>query len=90
MYQSGPIDRDRHITKRGDIDVRTSLCEATASLLIRVQKWSELKVGELRIAKRLILMNVVVAVARKLAIILHRLWLEDRDLQWAAEEACRQ
>ena len=87
VHQSGTIDRDGHITKRGDIDVRTSLCEAAASLLMRVQKWSALKAWGLRIAKRSSMMNAVVAVARKLAVILHRLWLEDRDFQWAAEAA---
>jgi len=77
VHQSGTIDRDGLITKRGDIDVRTSLHQAAASLLMRVQKWSALKAWGLRIAK----MNAAAAVARKLAVILHRLWLEDRDFQ---------
>ncbi len=38
VHQSDTIARDGHIPKRGDIDVRTSLCEAGASLLMRVQK----------------------------------------------------
>ena len=71
MHQSDTIDRDGHITKRGDIDVRASLCEAGASLLTRVQKWSVLKAWGLRIAMRSSMMNAVVAVARKLAVILH-------------------
>ena len=54
---------------------------------MRVQKWSALKAWGLRIAKRSSMMNAVVAVARKLAVILHRLWLEDRDFQWTAEAA---
>jgi transposase len=43
VHQSGTIDIDGHITKRGDVEVRTALCEAAASLLMRVRKWSTLK-----------------------------------------------
>jgi transposase len=72
-----------HITKRGDVEVRTALCEAAASLLMRVRKWSTLKAW-LRIAQRSCMMNAVVAVARKLAVILHRLWLDGHDFEDAS------
>ena len=68
MHQSGTIDRDGHIIKRGDIDGSASLCEAAAGLLVRVQKWVALKAWGLRIAKRTSTMNADVAVARRLAL----------------------
>ena len=63
-WQSGTIDRDRRISKQGDREVRTALCEAAASLLIRVKTWSALKAWGLRIAQRTSMMNTIVAVAR--------------------------
>lgn len=78
-WQSGAIDFDGRITKQGDREVRTALCEAAASLLLRVRKWSALKAWGMRIAKRTSMMNAIVAVARKLASILHRLWIDDAD-----------
>ncbi len=80
-WQSGTIDREGNITKQGDRDVRTALCEAAASLLLRVRKWSSLKAWGMRIAKRTCMMNAIVAVARKLASILHRIWLDGADFQ---------
>jgi len=51
---------------------------------MRVRKWSTLKAWGLRIVRRSSMMNAVVAVARKLAVILHRLWLDDRDFEDAS------
>jgi len=75
-WQSGTIDRQGRITKQGDRDVRTALCEAAASLLLRGKRWSSLKAWGLRLAKRTSMMNAIVAVARKLAVILHRMWVD--------------
>ena len=87
VHQSGTIDIEGHITKRGDADVRTALCEAAASLLMRVKKWSALKAWGLRILQRSSMMNAIVAVARKLAVILHRIWLDQSDFRIGAGAA---
>lgn len=81
VHQSGTIDIEGHITKRGDTDVRTALCEVAASLLMRVKKWSALKAWGLRILQRSSMMNAIVAVARKMAIILHRMWMDEQDFR---------
>ncbi len=75
-WQSGTIDKDPRITKQGDREVRTALCEAAASMLLRVKSWSALKAWGLRLAQRTSMMNAIVAVARKLAVILHRMWID--------------
>ena len=80
-WQSGSIDREGRITKQGDVEVRAALCEAAASLLIRTRKWIALKAWGLRIAKRTNMMNAIVAVARKLAVILHRMWLDGSEFR---------
>lgn len=82
-WQSGTIDIEGRITKQGDCDVRTALCEAAASLLLRHKKWTALKAWGMRIAKRTSMMNAIVAVARKLSIILHRLWIDGTDFIFA-------
>lgn len=81
-HQSGTIDHEGHITRQGDGEVRVALVEAAASLLIRVQRWSALKAWGMRIAKRSSMKNAIVAVARKLAVILHRMWLAGSEFNW--------
>jgi transposase len=73
------VDYEGRITKQGDVAVREALCEAAASLLLRVRKWSALRVWGLRVAKRSSMLCAIVAVARKLAGILHRMWLSETD-----------
>jgi transposase len=79
-HQSGTsIDFEGRISKQGDISVREALCEAAASLLLRVRKWSALRAWGLRIAKRSSMLCAITAVARKLAGILHRMWVSETD-----------
>lgn len=80
-WQSGTIDQEGHITKRGDPVVREALCEAAASLLNRVKRYSALRAWGLKIARKKGLMCAVVAVARKLAGILHRMWIDGSDFR---------
>jgi transposase len=75
-HQSGTsIDYEGRITKQGDVSVREALCEAAASLLLRIRKWSALRACGLRVTKRSSMPCAIVAVARKLASILHRMWI---------------
>ncbi|AWI62521.1 hypothetical protein AB395_00006899 (plasmid) [Sinorhizobium fredii CCBAU 45436] len=73
-YQSGEADHNGKISKCGDPLVRAYLFEAATTLLTRVEKWSALKAWGLRIAKRSGIKKAAVAVARKMAVIMHRLW----------------
>ena len=56
-----------------------ALCEAAASLQLRVRKRSALRAWGLRVAKRSSMLCAIVAVARKLASILHRMWVSETD-----------
>jgi transposase len=81
-HQSGTsIDHEGRITKQGDVSVREALCEAATSLLLRVRKWSALRAWCLRIAKRPSMLCAIVVVARKLADILHRMWIDGSDFR---------
>jgi len=86
-YASGEIDRNGRISKCGDALVRTALFEAANVLLTRVKGWCALKAWGLRLAKRAGMQKAKVAVARKLAVILHRMWIDGRDFRWGKEAA---
>jgi hypothetical protein len=79
-YASGEIDRNGSITKAGDGAVREALVQAALTLLTRVERWSVLKAWGMAIAKRRGLRRAIVAVARKLAIVMHRIWVQVQPL----------
>ena len=85
-YASGEIDRTGRISKCGDAMLRSYLYEAANVLLTRVAKWSALKAWGMRVAKRSSLAKAKVAVARKLAVILHRMWVNGTEFNWSAKE----
>lgn len=87
-YQSGEVDQNRGVSKCGDSLLRTYLFEAAGTLLTRVEKWPTLKVWGLRLAKRSSLKKAKIAVARKLAVIMHRMWIDGSTFRWSAEEKC--
>jgi transposase len=86
-YQSGETDRQGHISKCGDTFTRTCLYEAANVLLTRVQRFSPLKAWGSRLAKRIGPKKARVAVARKLAVILHCMWVDGTEFSWAREQA---
>lgn len=73
-YQSGETDRQGRISRCGDELARTALYEAAHSLLTRSRKWSSLRAWGMAVAKRRGMARARVAVARKLATILHSMW----------------
>lgn len=80
-YASGEVDYDGHITKCGDAFVRAHLYEAAKSLLARSPKKSSLKSWGLRLAKRSSKKKACVAVARRLAVILHAMWRDGTEFR---------
>ena len=85
-YQSGEIDRAGRISRCGDSLARTYLYEAANSLLTTCKKWSALKAWGMRVAKRRGLYKARVAVARKLAVIMHQMWTTGEEFRWSTEE----
>jgi transposase len=72
-YQSGETDVTGRISKIGDAGVRTMLYEAANIILTRPVKGSELKSWAARLATRAGMRKAKVALARKLAVVLHRM-----------------
>jgi transposase len=86
-YQSGTTDRNGQITKAGDAMVRTALYESANVLLTRVTRWSPLKAWAVQLAQRIGGKRAKVALARKLAVILHRIWIDGTTFTWTRERA---
>ncbi len=86
-FQSGELDIDGHISKCGDADVRSTLYTAANALLTRSSRWSPLKAWGMKLAKTRGHRRAVIAVARKLAVILHRVWIDDSQFRWGTEAA---
>lgn len=86
-FQSGTVDHEGRISKCGDGEVRTLLFEAGNSILCRVQKWSALKAWGLRIQRRSGFKCACIAVGRKLAVIMHRMWIEGTEFQFSSEKS---
>ena len=86
-HASGEVDWSGRISKYGDGLVRTYLFEAAGVLLTRVPRWCRLKAWGLRLVKRIGPKKARVAVARKLAVILHRMWRDGTDFIWTNKEA---
>jgi len=82
-HQSGEIDYDGGISKSGDTMLRVMLYEAAQSLLTHSGKWSWLKAWGIRVAQRRGMRRAIVAVARRLAVILHRMWVDGTEFRWS-------
>src|SRR5262249_43689982 len=73
------IDRTGAISRCGDEMVRTTLYEAAQILLVRSTKWSWLKAWAMQIARRRGMKRAIVALARRLAVIMHRIWVDGTE-----------
>ena len=73
------------ISRCGDELARTALYEAAHTLLIRSSKWSTLRAWGMNVAKRRGMARARVAVARKLAVLMHRMWCDETEFRWGKQ-----
>jgi transposase len=87
-YQSGQTDYSGRISKIGDASVRQALYQAAHVMLTKPLKGcTALKSWAMRIARRAGMRKAKVALARKLAVILHRMLADDKPFNPAAATA---
>jgi transposase len=86
-YQSGEIDYTGRISKIGDKGVRTALYQAAHIMLSKPVKSSALKIWALQLAKRVGMQKAKVALARKLAVVMHRMLVDGKPFNFAAGAA---
>lgn len=84
-YQSGESDWSGRISKRSDRRMRKLLYEAANILIQRIAKFSPLKGWAMRLVQRKGLKKATVATARKMAVILTRLWRDSTEFDWTKE-----
>jgi len=80
-YQSGEHDNPGRISKAGDSDVRAALYAAGNALLMRSMAQSQIKSWGMRLMRTKGRRRAVVAVARKLAVLLHRIWVDGTEFR---------
>jgi transposase len=86
-YQSGETDITGRISKAGDAGVRTALYQAAHIMLTKPVKSSTLRTWALRLAKRVGMKKAKVALARKLAVVMHRMLVDGKPFNPAAGAA---
>jgi transposase len=86
-YQSGESERSGRISRCGDEMMRVMLYEAAQSMLLHSKKWSWLKAWAMQIARRRGMKKAIVALARRLAVIMHRIWVDGTEFRWTREAA---
>jgi transposase len=87
QHQSGESSRVGRVSLCGDGMMRTLLYEGAQSILTRSVKWSWLKAWAMKIARNRGLKRAIVALARRLAVIMHRIWVDGTEFRWTKEEA---
>ena len=85
QHQSGESNRVGRISLCGDAMMRTLLFEAAQALLTRVTKWSWLKAWAMNVARRRGAKKAIIALARRIAVILHRMWNDGTEFRWTRE-----
>lgn len=82
LHQSGESNRIGRISRCGDEMMRTLLYEAAETMMTRSLKWSWLKAWAMNVARRRGLRKAVVALARRLSVIMHRMWIDGTEFRW--------
>jgi transposase len=66
--------------------MRAMLYEAAHIMLVRLAKWSWLKAWAMKIARHRGMKKAIVALARRLAVmIMHRIWVDGTEFRWTRE-----
>lgn len=84
-FASGEVDYNGGITKAGDAMLRSHLYTAAANILKQSSRPCELKAWGRRLWKRSSYKNACVAVARRLSIIMHRMWMDGTEFDWGGQ-----
>ena len=89
LKQSGESQRVGRVSLCGDGMMRALLYEAAQAMLTRVQKWSWLRAWAMQVARRSGFKKAVVALARRLTVIMHRMWVDGSEFRWSREGAAQ-
>ena len=77
----------RHSSKCGDAMMRQALYEAANIMIERTTRWSWLKAWAMQVVKRRGKARAKVALARRLAVVMHRMWVDGTEFRWKRDDA---
>ena len=86
QYSSGETQKQGGISKKGSKRTRYLLVEAATVLLTRCKAWSKLKAWGMKILRKKGKKKAIVAVARKLAVIMHKMLLTKKPFERTTEK----
>jgi transposase len=86
-HQYAETDTNGKISRWGDRLLRSYLFESATVLHYRTKKWCALKAWGMKLAKRIGVKKAKVAVARKIAVILHCIWVDGTAFEWGKAQA---
>lgn len=86
-YASGEVDRNGGISKCGNTGLRTLLFEASVTMLTRHDKWNRMKAWGVQLARRKGFKAASTALARKIAVVMHRMWIDGTDFAYGEPPA---
>jgi transposase len=81
QYSSGETQKQGGISKTGSNELRALLCQSAMCMMYNTKSWSRLKVFGLKTKKKHGHKKAVVALGRKLAVVMHRMWLEKKPFE---------
>ena len=86
QYSSGEIQKQGGISKKGSKHTRSLLVEAATTLLTRCKIWSKLKAWGLKLMKKIGKKKAIIAVARKLAVTMHRMMITGKSFERSSKK----
>jgi transposase len=81
QYSSGECQKQGSISKAGSNELRALLCQSAMCMMYNTKKWSRPKLFGLKIKKKHGHKKAVVALGRKLAVIMHRMWIDRKPFE---------
>ncbi len=81
QYSSGESTRQSGISKTGSDELRALLCQAAMCMMYNTKTWNRLKLFGLKIKKKHGHKKAIVALGRKLAVVMHRMWVERKPFE---------
>jgi transposase len=82
QYSSGETHRQGKVSKCGSSELRYLLCEAATSMMLRTKCWNKDKAWAHKVMKKHGFGKARMALARKLAVKMHRMWVDEKDYEW--------
>ena len=76
----------KHQKEKRSMDHFAGLDYEAAQSVLHSKKWSWLKAWAMQIARRRGIKKAIVALARRLAVIMHRIWLDGTEFRWTREQ----